>query len=222
MQGIIKELRSHTTPRTYRKGAPIYFQGEVPRAVTIILNGVVRAYSITSSGEERTIALYTTKDILPLAWALGDAPTSFLHYEAFSEVRVLEINKPTLLDILETNIALSRSLIQQTGNNYASLLLRVAGLSQSRAIEKIAYTLYYLAFHHGLERPDGFYELNLQLNQSVIASFIGQTRESTARNIKTLKEHGVINYSGATYLVHLKKLEKFIGEDSFRDIASTT
>ena len=97
-------------------------------------------------------------------------------------------------------------------------MLRVIGLGQSRAIEKIAYTLYYLAFRHGIEKQDGYHELDLKLNQSIIASLIGQTRESTARNIKILKEATVIDYSGTTYMVHKDKLEKYIGEDSFRDI----
>lgn len=220
VQGTISALRPHGSPRLYRKGTTIFFQGEVPRSAIVILNGSVRAYNITSGGEERTVALYTTGDVLPLAWVLGNAPTSFLHYEAFSDVRVIEIKKTSFQAALSADHTLALSLVRHTSDNYAALLLRVIGLGQSRAIEKIAYTLYYLAFRHGIEKQDGTHELDLKLSQTIIASLIGQTRESTARNIKVLKDSGIINYSGTTYTVDKIRLENFIGEDSFRDIIS--
>lgn len=101
----------------------------------------------------------------------------------------------------------------------ASLLLRVTGLCQSRATEKICYTLYYLAYRYGLERPNGMYEIDLKLTQSMLGNLIGQTRESTAKNLRILKEKGVVQYTSSTYFVHLQQLESYLGEDSFRDLA---
>jgi CRP-like cAMP-binding protein len=62
------------------------------------------------------------------------------------------------------------------------------------------------------------YELNLRLSQAMIASLIGQTRESTTRNLKQLKQSGVVTYTSGVYVVDRPRLEKFIGEDSFRDL----
>lgn len=218
MSSVISVLKPISNPRLFRKDTIVLFQGEVPRGVYVVLDGVVRAYSITSSGEERTISLYTKGDILPLAWALGDAPTSFLHYVAMSDVRTLEIKRTAFQQAITKNKALTQHFLHVASNNYASLLLRVTGLSQSRAIEKIAYTMYYLLFRYGLDRGDEQYELNLKLSQGMIASLIGQTRESTARNLKTLKENGSIDYNGSTYTVNKTRLEQFIGEDTFRDL----
>ena len=101
----------------------------------------------------------------------------------------------------------------------AELLLRITGLSQSRAAEKICYTLYFLMFRYGVERAPGTYEIDLKLTQGMLANLIGQTRESTAKNLKALKQSGVIDYTSSTYTINKQKLEAFLGEDVFRDLA---
>jgi Mn-dependent DtxR family transcriptional regulator len=63
--------------------------------------------------------------------------------------------------------------------------------------------------------------IDLRLSQTSLAQLIGQTRESTAKNIKILKNKGIINYRSSIYTVDKAKLEKFMGEDSFRDIDLT-
>jgi CRP-like cAMP-binding protein len=62
------------------------------------------------------------------------------------------------------------------------------------------------------------YEIDLKLTQGMLANLIGQTRESTAKNLKQLKESGIIDYASSTYRVSKKKLENFLGEDTFRNL----
>ncbi|MEO5949486.1 MAG: helix-turn-helix domain-containing protein, partial [Candidatus Saccharimonas sp.] len=86
------------------------------------------------------------------------------------------------------------------------------------AADKIALTLYYLLIRHGIERRPGLFTIDIKMTQSMIASLVGLTRESTAVNIARLKERGVITYSNFIYVVNKSNLEKFIGEDSFKDV----
>ena len=102
--------------------------------------------------------------------------------------------------------------------NQASLTLRVTGLCQSRATEKICYTLYFLMFRYGIDRQNGLYEIDLKLTQGMLAGLIGQTRESTAKNLKVLKDAGVVDYVSSTYTVNKQKLENYLGEDAFRNL----
>ena len=96
--------------------------------------------------------------------------------------------------------------------------MRITALEQSKAAEKIALTLYYLLIRHGIEKQPGLFTINLKMTQSMIASLVGITRESAAVNIAQLKKRGVLTFSNFIYVVNKPNLEKFIGEDSFKDI----
>lgn len=220
MSSITSLLSERGMIRTFRRGAPILFQGEIPRNVYIVANGLVRAYNITSGGDERTIALYGKGDAFPLSFAIGQANSALFYYEALSDSRILVVSKADFDETLDRNPDAARSMVDLLGREYTSLMLRVTAMSQSRTIEKLAYTFYYLSTRYGLARGD-WHLIDIKLNQLMLGDLIGQTREGTARNLKTLVERGLIKYKGSSYSIQREKLIAFLGEDAFRDISAS-
>ncbi|HTK39380.1 MAG TPA: Crp/Fnr family transcriptional regulator [Patescibacteria group bacterium] len=212
-------LKEHGQMRTYRHGTSVLLQGEIPRHVYVVLDGLVRAYTISSSGEERYVGLYGKGDVFPLSFAIGEATSALFYYEAVSDTRALCVDKPSFDNALLTNHDAATSLLAHVGREYTTLTLRLTALAQARTIEKLAYTFYFLVFRYGIEREKGWYVIDIKLTQSMLGSLIGQTREGTARNLKQLVRAGVVQYKGSLYSVHREKLISFLGEDAFRDIA---
>ena len=99
-------LRSQGSIRVIKKGGNILFQGEIPRHVMIVRSGVVRAYSIASSGEERIVSLHGKGDIIPISWVFGSTPNSLFYYEAASDVRLFTIEKETYCNPSRTALRL--------------------------------------------------------------------------------------------------------------------
>lgn len=221
MDTLLQKLKPVSLPRLVKKGSNVLFQGEVPRKAFIIREGVVRAYTITSAGEERIVAFYSKGDILPLSWLLGDTTNSLFYYDAVSDVRLLTVSKEEFHKIVMSDTELLAGLMRFLSNQYTALLLRITGLEQSRAIEKIGFTLYYLLFRYSVEKAPGTYAVNIKLSQIMIANLVGLTRESTTKNLKVLKDKGIIDYDHSTYTINKVKLENFLGEDSFRDMSLT-
>lgn len=218
MKQLLSHLRTVGTPGIYRKGSSIFFQGEIPRSAIIILDGVVKAYTISHDGDEAIVNLYGKGSIIPIAWVSNQASVALFNYDAVNDVRVLKLNKEDFISAISTNPELQKEYLDYVLKSQASLMLRVTGLCQARANAKICYTLYFLMFRYGLEKQPGVFEIDLKLTQGMIANLIGQTRESTAKNLKTLKEAGVVTYTGATYYINKTKLEQYLGEDSFRNL----
>lgn len=218
MDILIQQLRANSTMRVVKKGANVLFQGEIPRKAMIVRDGFVRAYTITSSGDERVVAIYGKGDILPLSWILGETTNALFYYDAITETRLMTFSKEDFHSVLE-DPACMRAVLRFVGNQYTALLLRITGLEQSRAVEKIGFTLYYLLFRYGVEKSTGVYVIELKLSQLMISNLVGLTRESSTKNLKVLKDKGIISYTSSTYTVDKLKLEQFLGEDSFRDLA---
>ena len=214
----IEIIRKNGTSRLYKAGTSLFYQGEFPRHGVLLTKGAVRAYTIASSGEERTIGFYTAGDLLPIAWLLGQVGISLFHYVALSEVRALRFSKEDFdRTILGDPVAL-RSLFTNLSRDYSAAMLRINGLGQSRADEKIAFTLYYLAFRYGTLLPDGRHEIKLRLPHAVIASMVGLSRESTTKALRSLQRKGIISYSRGVYTVNKSSLEHYVGEDIYQSL----
>ena len=218
MKELLSHLKDIGTPTLYRQGSSIFFQGEVPRYVVIILDGSVKGYTISADGDEATINLFSKGAVMPIAWANNQASSSLFNYDALNDVRALKVKKSDLWDAIDTNHVYAKEYLELVAQSQAGLMLRVTGLCQSRATEKICYTLYYLALRYGLPRANNMTEINLKLTQGMLASLIGQTRESTAKNLRVLKDAKVVDYTSSRYFVDKQRLEQYLGEDSFREL----
>lgn len=219
MQDILSALEPNLTHRAIKSGTTLFYQSEVPRHAVIIQKGYVRAYTITSSGDERIVALYTKGDILPLSWVYGETKTTLFYYEAGSDIEVSLVNKEVLRNTIDASPDFTQHLMRYIVNDHTSQLIRITALEQATVGEKVAFTLYYLLMRHGKERTPGMFTVDLKLTQANIAGFVGITRESTAMTLAKLKSRGVISYRNFIYTIDKKKLEQFIGEDGFTDIS---
>ncbi len=219
MEELLRTPNPHITIRSIKKGSTLLYQSEIPREAFIVKKGFIRAYTITSSGDERTVALHTRGDIFPLSWVYGETKNTLFYYEAGSNAEVACISKPQLIAIISSSPELMALLIRFTVNEQTALLMRITALEQSNATEKIALTLYYLLIRHGIEKKPGLFTIDIKLTQSMIASLVGLTRESTAVTIAKLKKRDVITYSNFIYVVNRRNLENLVGEDSFKDIS---
>lgn len=219
MESPSEKIKKYAQVRAYKKGANIFFQGEVPRRGVMVADGIVRSYTITTSGEERTIAFFTKDDILPLSWLMETTTTSLFYYEAVTDVRTLQFSREDFKKhVINTHAALM-GMFDTLSKDHTAAMLRVNGLAQSRAEEKVAFTLYYLVFRYGeRHQNDSFHTIKIPLRHTTIAGLVGLSRESTTKILGALQKQGIIDYNRGTYKVYKDMLENHIGEDAFRDV----
>lgn len=219
MEDLIARLKPLSQIRLYKKGSTILFQGEIPRKAFIVREGVIRAYSVKASGEETIVAFFSKGDLFPLPWLFNTSSNALFYYEALEDARLLTFSKDDLTKITKNDPALLSTILQYLNKQYTAQLVRITALGQSRAIEKISFTFYYLVFRYGIEKQPGIFTLSLKLSHLTIANLTGLTRESTTTNLKILKTKGIISYERSIFTVDKQKLENFIGEDGFRELS---
>jgi CRP/FNR family transcriptional regulator len=195
------------------------YQGEVPHTAYVVLSGVIKVYSINSSGEEQIATFETPGDIFPTPWIFGKATHTLYYCETLSDCEVLQLPRPELLARIAATPQLQAILLNYFASRYTGLLVRVTALEQSRAREKIMFTLYYLLFRYGHETHSGIYMVGMRLTHSVIAGLVGLTRETTTNELTKLKAEKVLRYSTHKYAIDKVKLERLLGEDSFNNIS---
>lgn len=218
MDDFIEAIRPFSVTRTFKKRSILLYQGEIPRAAFVLLNGVIKLYTLNNAGEEQVAAFYVRGDIFPGPWIFDKSSSTLYYYEALTDCEVLTLPKDELRKVMASRPEFTDYLLDYFVTNYTGLMMRVTALEQSRASEKIMFTLYYLLFRYGKEIKPGIYSVEVQLTQSIIASLVGLTRETTATELGKLRRAKVLNYAAQTYTVNKGALERALGEDNFADL----
>ncbi len=218
MQDLTIAIRPLATKRTFKKHSILLYQGEVPRTAYILLSGIVKTYSINAAGEEQIASFEVEKDIFPLSWIFHKASTTLYYHEALTDCEVLTVPRDALLQTLAADAELKDVVMDYLVVAHTSMFLRVTALEQSRAREKIMFTLYYLLSRYGQEIKPGVFRVRLALTHGTIASLVGLTRETTTTELSRLRREKVLTYTTNDYTIDKTKLERLLGEDSFKDI----
>lgn len=204
--------------KSYRKGEIMLFQGEAPRVAYVVKKGVVKAYNISTAGDEKPVGFYGPESMFPGSWVFGRVPSAIYYCEAFTDVDVYCIPPSDYLEFIKQDAELIFAELENYVSDDVGKTMRLNALQHSRASDKLIYTLHYLALNHGkLLRPNEI-ELTLTLTHQDFANLTGLTRETTATELNKLKSNGVINYGKHTpYKIDLAKLrtalnDQFIAE----------
>jgi len=219
MQDITSYFTSLAAKRTFKKHSILLYQGEVPQMAYVVVSGVIKVYSINASGEEQIVTFETPGDLFPSPWIFGKASHTLYYCEALCDSEVLQMPRRELIAYIESHPKAQSSLLDYFAGRYTGLLMRITALEQSRAREKIMFTLYYLLFRYGKETRHGIFTVGIKLTHSVIAGLVGLTRETTTNELTKLKAEKVLRYTTHKYAIDKAKLERLLGEDSFDNIS---
>ena len=215
---LLEQLRHVGDQALLRKKTHIAYQGEVPRYGYYILDGSVKAYTISADGNETIVDIFSRHSIMPVAWLNRTAPTAIFYYAALTDVRAVRFSRQDFEKILKESPAAQQEYTRYLANAQTALMFRATGLSQSSADHKVSYAFYYLVYRYGVKRSDGTYMVPLKLTHEVIANFIGQSRENTTKTLKVLVDNNVVAQEAKVYTVDMSRLERHLGEDSFRQL----
>ncbi len=216
--GAFKSLQGAGVIRQYAKKRTILFQGEIPRSAMVLMNGLVKVYGITTSGDQRTVTLLSAGDIFPVEYVFDKSRVSLYYYEALTDCAALSLPKNEFLAALDNDAELKDQVFQSYMAHYTSATMHIYALEHSHAQEKLVYILQYLVARFGEKQPSGLTKIDLRLSHQDIAEMVGLTRETTAVELHRLKDKGLIDYQRFSYFVNVPSLVQATGSDEFEDV----
>lgn len=205
-------LQRYRTIR-FDKGELILRQHETPAAAYVIKEGVVKTYNITADGDEKPISFDIKNEIFPVSWVFSKAKETLHYYEAFTNCELYVVPKDDYQEFMGKNPDVVFKILGNFIGNHVGYMLQVNALEQSRASEKLLYTLHYLCVRFGERAGQDEVKITLPLTQQELANFMGLTRETTAIELKKLEKRGIISYQRASYTVNAVRLNELIDEE---------
>lgn len=214
-------LKAYPT-KSYKKGEILLFQGEAPRAGYIVRTGIVKAYNLSSGGDEKPIAFYGEFSMFPGSWVFGSVPSAIYYYEAFTDLDVHYFPRDAYISFIKNDKELLLWELQNYVTDDVGKTMRLNALQHSRASDKLIYTLHYLAMSHGKLVKPNIVQITMDLTHQDFANLTGLTRETTATELNKLKGQGVISYGKhSPYHIDVQKLNNALNDQFIADLKLT-
>ena len=176
-------------------------------------SGVIKTFNITQSGEEKPIGFGSRGKLFPLGWIFGKTYTTQYYYEALTPCEVYVIPKNDLLGYLHSHSDAMSQALDQCVWEIMNHEMRINALGQSKASEKVLYTIHYLSLCFGRDLRTDIVEIPLPLTQQDLANFTGLTRETVGSEIKKLVRRKIVFARRRKYIVLTDKLNKLLDDE---------
>ena len=206
----IEDLFKNGNKRKYPKNQIIAYQGDTLKAIHLIEEGYIKAYTILDSGDTRTMFILGPGDIFPIAFSLtldwSDYEIRYF-YQSLTDVKLTLLEHEQFKKSIDTEPAITQVYMTYMGASNQAIMTQLEVMKNKTAKDKISLLLPYIAQKLGEEIRPNTYKLKLKLSHQEIADLSGITRETTTAILKELEKEGVINQKRDTWLIHLKPKE---------------
>lgn len=175
----------------YKKGEILIRVDDEPGGVFYLTRGNVREYAISKKGEELVINIFKPVSFFPMSWAINQTPNPY-YYEALEEVEIWKAPREEVIKFIKANPDVLYDLMSRVYKGTDGILMRLVYLMSGEAYSRVVTELLIAAKRFG--KQDGS-ELKLHVSEKDIAAQAGMARETVSREMKILKDKGLVTFS---------------------------
>lgn len=180
----------------YGRGETIFHQGDHGRELYIVVRGKVRIFKTSPSGNETSINIFASRDVIGEFSVLDDLPRSATA-KAIGPCALLAVTQERFLrhmrEMPDLAMAVARLLVSKVRWTAAY----AETIAQFDAAGRLLHILLFYNEQFGREVEAGKrYVLDLSLNQADLASLVGARREWINRILQDWRRRGLLEFKG--------------------------
>lgn len=204
----INTLLQSSQTREYSKGKVLFLEGEEPSRLYIILNGWVKIFKGTESGEEATLQMLGAgNNIIESAIFLNN----HFHVSAqiIEDATLISFPAPVIREMIHSNNQLAVNMINILSERSQVMFHQIESTRLKTAKERLGWYLLQLQLNNG-----GLSNVvELPYDKSIIASYLDMKPETLSRTFKSLKQDGFKINNDTITLPEDKSLCKYCDSD---------
>ena len=185
----IEEFFDDYPVHKFKKGQILVLPGEVAEHAYLLVEGRVKLYDSSYRGESIIIDMFKSPSFFPLSLIMNHSP-SFLIHEADTDIIVRQAPVDAALRFLGDNPPVVMNLLSVLYKKFDDSLRRMVRLMDGSAKVRLITEILAACHQIGEESPEGGYKV--ELSQAMLGARIGLARETVGREIRSLKERGLI------------------------------
>jgi len=181
-------IASAVLERSYRRGDPVFLEGEACEGLYVVKSGRVRIYKISPEGREQVLLIAGPGDTFNEVPVFDGGPNP-ASVEALEPTILLLLPKSTLLAMMEAQPRLARAFMRTFATRLRQLVGLVEELSFKTVTGRVARILLEQLPSAGAEQSE---QPPRRLTQREIAAMAGTAREVAGRALKALEQQGAV------------------------------
>ena len=205
----IDEFFTKYRKQSYKKGEILIRADEAPSGIFYLKEGVVKKYAISGKGDELIINLFKPISFFPMSWAINGSSNAYF-YEAMTELLIWKAPREDVVAFVKANPDVLYDLMSRVYKGTDGMLTRMTYLMAGNAYSRLITEL--LIYVRRFGKKEGT-AIEVKVSEKDIAAQSGMTRETVSREIKNLKEKGLITFGkNSLYIKDIQALENELVE----------
>lgn len=196
--GVDKTLLSQVslTCRKHVKGEMVHNHGDICSSMLIVISGSLIAYSLSQNGSENTVFTFKKDSIIGANLIFGKENHYPMNIYCTENCELLYIKKSDV-ELLLHDYQFVINFVKSISLNSQSMNKKIAMYTQKTLRENILEYLYTLS------AKQSSMEVTLPMTKKQLADYFGVQRPSLFRELKKLKDEGIID-------IHNKNITLYI------------
>lgn len=174
--------------QNYKKGEILIRADDIPSGIFYLKKGTVKEYAISKKGNELVINIFKPRAFFPMSWAFNNTENKYF-FEAITDLEVYRVPKDNVVTFIKNNPDVLYDLMKRVYRGTDGLLTRMTYLLAGNAYARLITELIIHAQRFG-KVEKGIIEF--KISEKDLGSQSGMTRETVSREMKTLKEKGLV------------------------------
>jgi len=175
----------------YKKGEILIRADDNPPGIFYLKSGYVKEYAISKKGDELVVNIFKPISFFPMSWAINSTPNMYF-FEAVTDLEVWRVPKDKALEFIKINPDVLYDLLSRVYKGIDGLLIRMTYLMAGNAYARLITELIIFAKRFGT---------SYHISEKDLAASSGMTRETVSREMKMLKNKGLVSFQKGKLLI---------------------
>ncbi len=185
---------NHIYQKHYSKGVTVHNANETCRTLDIVLSGSLVAYSLSTNGSSTTMFEFSKGSVIGANLLFGENHSYPLNIYCLTDCQIVHIYINAVLELLhDYNFTLH--YIRSISQNSQGINQKIAMFTQRTLRENI---MHYFNQQAIIQKSS---VILLPMSKRQLADYLGVQRPSLFRELKKLKEEGIIQIDNRTIII---------------------
>lgn len=181
-------------------GSILYEEGEAAVECYVALDGVAEVFKRTEGGGAFILTTAQAGQFFGLDDVIATDGIYQSSARVVAEAKLLAIPREEIASLLESSPAFAAQILSLVADLACSLRARLADFVEKPVSQRLAETLDQLARHHGVPTDNGI-RIDMAVTNQKLAEMVGSTPETISTLLRQLKDDGVIERKGQTFVI---------------------
>jgi len=211
---LVREIVRLSRIREIARNTVLFTQGDPGDAFYAVIAGRIRIGLTDAHGRALTLGIMEPGDVFGEIALLDGLPRS-AGAEAIDDARLLVIDRPLFLRVLEREAGLARHIIELLCGRLRQNTGRLGEHAFLDLPTRLARRLHDLVLDHGRAVETGTH-IDVKLSQTELAQMLGATREAVNKHLNAWQREGVLSLANGEIVVRDLNALAILGQEAER------